>query len=411
MKNITIVIVSHNRVDTLSNLFELLIRADYSGLEVNLVISIDYSGHQDVYDLADCFDWVHGEKIIIKHEKNLGLRHHILFCGDLSLQYDSVIILEDDLLVSPSFYLYAKAALEFYKNNSNIAGISLYHNEHNESTELPFEFIDEGYDTYFVKAPSSWGQLWTSKQWESFKIWYDKGQQVLDVDFLPDNVIAWPETSWKKYFCKYLIETQSYFVFPKTAFTTNSGAIGEHHSEITGLHQASLSIQKDNFKFPRIEDTINVYDQFFEILPESINSIENLDLKDIEIDVFGTKPTHKIKTKYMLSSRVCKTPIRAYKVTYYPVNLNVLKGLKLIDNSQAELHLGLTQSFENSINPNFIDLFVSLTDKKIKESIENEYLKQLIMTDIYRIGHRLVRVLKALPFNLGSTLLKKLNSK
>ena len=90
----------------------------------------------------------------------------------------------------------------------------------------------------------------------------------------------------------------------------------------------------------------------------------------------------------------------------------VIPGYKeKIGRAQAELHLGLTQSFENSINPNFIDLFVSLTDKKIKESIENEYLKQLIMTDIYRIGHRLVRVLKALPFNLGSTLLKKLNSK
>jgi hypothetical protein len=411
MKNITIVIVSHNRVDTLSNLFELLIRADYSGLEVNLVISIDYSGHQDVYDLADCFDWVHGEKIIIKHEKNLGLRHHILFCGDLSLQYDSVIILEDDLLVSPSFYLYAKAALEVYKNDSNIAGISLYHNEHNESTELPFEVIDEGYDTYFMKVPCSWGQLWTATHWEGFRSWYDKGQQVLDVDYLPDNVIAWPETSWKKYFYKYLIENNTFFVYPKKSFTTNSGAIGEHHSEITGLHQASLSIQKDNFKFPKIEDTINVYDQFFEILPESINSIENLDLKDIEIDVFGTKPTHKIKTKYMLSSRVCKTPIRAYKVTYYPVNLNVLKGLKLIDNSQAELHLGLTQSFENSINPNFIDLFVSRTDKKIKESIENKYLKQLVKTDIYRVGHRIISILNTLPFNLGSILLKKMNSK
>ena len=411
MCNPTIVVLAYNRQNSLKNLLNSLSKAEYDDIEVNVVISIDYSGHHDVYNLADSFDWKNGKKTIIKHEHNLGLREHVLYCGDLSLQYQSVIILEDDLLVSPSFYLYAKAALEVYKNDSNIAGISLYHHEHNESTELPFEVIDEGYDTYFVKAPSSWGQLWTSKQWESFKIWYDIGQQVTENDYLPDNVIAWPETSWKKQFYKYLIENNTFFVYSKKSFTTNSGAIGEHHSEITGLHHSSLSIQKDNFKFPRIEDTINVYDQFFEICPDSINSIENFDLKDIEIDVFGTKPTHKIKTKYMLSSKVCKMPIRAYKVTYYPINLNVLQGLKRIDKTQAELYLGLTQSFENSINPNFIDLFVSLTDKKIKESIENEYLKQLIMTDIYRIGHRLVRVLKALPFNLGSTLLKKLNSK
>tara|TARA_B110000259_G_scaffold186892_1_gene239282 strand:- start:2076 stop:3311 length:1236 start_codon:yes stop_codon:yes gene_type:complete len=410
MTNPTIVVLAYNRQPSLNNLLNSLSKAEYGVDHVNLVISIDYSGRHDVYNLAEDFNWEHGEKIIIKHEKNLGLRHHVLYCGDLSLQYDSVIILEDDLLVSPSFYLYVKAALEFYKNNSNIAGISLYHNEHNESTELPFEFIDEGYDTYFVKAPSSWGQLWTSKQWESFKIWYDIGQQVTENDYLPDNVIAWPETSWKKQFYKYLIENNTFFVYPKKSFTTNSGAIGEHHSEITGLHHSSLSIQKDNFKFPRIEDTINVYDQFFEICPDSINSIENFDLKDIEIDVFGTKPTHKIKTKYMLSSRVCKTPIRAYKVAYYPINLNVLQGLKRIDNSQAHLCIGLTQSFSNRINPNFIDLFVSRTDKKIKESIENKYLKQLLKTDIYRIGHRIIRVLNVLPFGLGSLLLKKLNS-
>ena len=411
MTNPTIVVLAYNRQPSLNNLLNSLSRAEYGVNHVNLVISIDYSGLHDVYNLAEDFNWEHGEKIIIKHEKNLGLRHHVLYCGDLSLQYQSVIILEDDLLVSPSFYLYAKAALEVYKNDSNIAGISLYHHEHNESTELPFEVIDEGYDTYFMKVPCSWGQLWTATHWEGFRSWYDKGQQVLDVDFLPDNVIAWPETSWKKYFCKYLIETQSYFVFPKTAFTTNSGAIGEHHSKITGLHQASLSIQKDNFKFPRIEDTINVYDQFFEILPESINGIDNIDLKDIEVDVFGTKPIYKVKSKYILSSKVCKMPIRAYKAAYYPINLNVLQGLKHIDNSQAHLCIGLTQSFSNRINPNFIDLFVSRTDKKIKESIENKYLKQLVKTDIYRVGHRIISILNTLPFNLGSILLKKMNSK
>jgi hypothetical protein len=410
MTNPSIVIVAYNREKSLANLLSTLSKAEYDNYEVNLVISIDYSGQQEVYDLVDKFDWKNGKKTIINHEHNLGLREHVLYCGDLSLQYDSVIILEDDLLVSPNFYLYAKAALKFYKNNSNIAGISLYHNEHNEATELPFEAIDEGYDTYFVKAPSSWGQLWTSKQWESFKIWYDKGQQVLDVDFLPDNVIAWPETSWKKYFCKYLIETQSYFVFPKTAFTTNSGAIGEHHSKITGLHQASLSIQKDNFKFPRIEDTINVYDQFFEICQDSINSLENFDLKDIEVDVFGTKPIHKVKSKYVLSSKVCKVPIKAYAVTYYPINLNVLQGLKLAHIEDAHLCIGLVESFENTINPNFIELFEAKTDKKIKESIEISHLNQIVKTDVYRIGHRVLRAINAVPFGLGRTLLEKLKS-
>ena len=67
---------------------------------------------------------------------------------------------------------------------------------------MPFEVIDDGYDTYFMKVPSSWGQLWTATHWEGFRSWYDKGQQITENDYLPDNVIAWPETSWKKYFYK-----------------------------------------------------------------------------------------------------------------------------------------------------------------------------------------------------------------
>ena len=115
--NPIIVVVAYSRLNSLENLLDSLSKAQYDDDEVNLVISIDYSGQQDVYNLADSFDWKNGKKIIIRHDHNLGLREHVLYCGDLSLQYESVIILEDDLLVSPSFYLYSKAALEFYSNN------------------------------------------------------------------------------------------------------------------------------------------------------------------------------------------------------------------------------------------------------------------------------------------------------
>ena len=54
-----------------------------------------------------------GIKKIIKHSKNLGLRAHVITCGDLVNIYDNIIVLEDDLFVSPYFYKYANDALNF----------------------------------------------------------------------------------------------------------------------------------------------------------------------------------------------------------------------------------------------------------------------------------------------------------
>ncbi len=49
-----------------------------------------------------------------------------LQCGDLTEKYDAVVVLEDDLVVAEGFMQYVVAAVEAYKNNDEIAGISLY---------------------------------------------------------------------------------------------------------------------------------------------------------------------------------------------------------------------------------------------------------------------------------------------
>ena len=57
MTNPTIVIVAYNRQNALNNLLNSRSRAEYDCDNVNLIISIDYSGQHDVYNLAEDFNW------------------------------------------------------------------------------------------------------------------------------------------------------------------------------------------------------------------------------------------------------------------------------------------------------------------------------------------------------------------
>src|SRR5690606_18705292 len=131
-----------------------LSEARYPSSRVTLVISIDYQdskSHQKVVEIARSFDWKFGEKIVIEHISNMGLRNHILSCGDLSQNYRGVIVLEDDLIVSNEFFNYAIQAIDFHESDQNIAGISLYSYEYEELGWYRFYPLNEGADTHFIQ--------------------------------------------------------------------------------------------------------------------------------------------------------------------------------------------------------------------------------------------------------------------
>ena len=58
----------------------------------------------EVLLLAQDFSWNRGPKHILMAETALGLRGNILRCGDLTERHAGLIVLEDDLWLSPAFY-------------------------------------------------------------------------------------------------------------------------------------------------------------------------------------------------------------------------------------------------------------------------------------------------------------------
>jgi hypothetical protein len=324
-----IVIVAYNRADSLQRLLQSLLFA--RGIsDARLIISIDNQEphNQDVKALAESFDWPYGEKEVRYQKEHLGLKKHILQCGDLSQEFGSVIVLEDDLFVSPYFYSYAIAAQKYYDEDKQIAGISLYNQPRQEAEELPFTPIADESDVYFLQLPSSLGQLWTEGQWRQFRKWFDKDPDLSKIP-IPHYIFRWPETSWKKYFAAYLMDSEKYFVYPRISLTTNFFDAGTHMSDASSHSgQSPLRLFNSEPRFLELKESNCVYDMSLELHSDLVNklAVEKI-YYEFELDLYGSKEIDKIKAPYVITSRPCNNPIKGFRRALKPHEVNVILNL------------------------------------------------------------------------------------
>lgn len=260
--NPAIVVVAYNRPQALKGLLASLLRAEYQGNDIPLVISIDGGGISEVVAIAEAFEWPFGKKIIRKQSSQLGLKQHILACVKLTKEHDNIILLEDDLEVAEGYYQFAIDALAVYGNDEAIAGISLYSYATTESDFSDFKAPSNGLDSYLMQFPSSWGQAWTVGQWLGFEVWLGNNPNP-DFGKLPNYIQRWGNQSWKKLFALYLIETGKFFVYPKSSFTTNKGYAGTHFAQQLTLFDVPLHSGPNLTLTPL--DTLKKYDANFRL--------------------------------------------------------------------------------------------------------------------------------------------------
>jgi hypothetical protein len=376
-----------------------LANADYGGYTgVPLVISIDYSGHDECGRIAEEFSWPFGPKAVLKHSENLGLREHIIRCGGLTDSYEGVILLEDDLFVSPAFYDYAQQAYDFYKDESQVAGIALYNYHFNETALCPFEPLSDGYDNYFMQVPCSSGQLWTRGQWYAFESYLEINDTVRVG--LPVNVSKWPDkTSWKKFFYKYLIHSGKYFVYPRIGLTTNFGDIGEHFSKRVTVWQSPISIQRKSFRFSMLNDSLSLYDSYFELAKEACGRLFP-DMADISFDINGTKDLQHIDTEFLISSKRCNSPIRKYAVSLYPYENNVILGV-VNEDPDVYISYGRTRDFVNEVDFKRLPLDIARVFYN-SDLITQQGREEVYRTHEYKIGSKIFS-----PFRKGRLIFRR----
>lgn len=370
MNKIGICIIAYNRIDSLKRVLLSLEQAYYN-VEVPLIISIDKSNSDAVEQFANQYIWNFGEKKVIAHPENLGLRKHVLKCGELLNNYDALIVLEDDISVAPSYYYYAKQCVEKYKDNQDIAGISLYNFPINYINRLPFYPIQSDSDVYLMKCAQSWGQVWMKKQWNEFIDWYkDNSEEFNEQPHLPQNICNWPKSSWLKYHTKYCIENNKYFVYPYVSLSTNNSDKGTHVGKQNTMFQSYMLLgEKKTFN---LNPTVK-YDGFFE--NENIINSFNINDSNICIDFYGDK-MNKQNCRYWLSRKIMNYQIvRSYALTYKPYELNIILDNKGQDIFLYDTNKPYKQNIKKKHETDLYYLYKIISIKSLIKRILKSYLK------------------------------------
>ena len=301
-KKIGIIAIGYNRHGSLKRLLYFLEKANYSVSSVPLIISLDYCDDYKIKEYANEFQWIHGEKTVCFSNSRLGLRNHVLKCGNYINEYelDAAVVFEDDIVPAWDYYTYVRQAVECFGDDEQIAGIALYSHKKNPNGREPFQPAYSQYDNYFMQYACSWGQVWTKKQWNCFYEWYLEHKEELFCQItVPSNVCGWPESSWLKYYIKYCVERRKYFVYPYVALATNFNEAGTHVKETENSFQIPiLEGKKENYFFGNLDEAIK-YDAFF----ERIGLGKTLGVREEElcIDLYGKQPKHR-NCRYWLTS-------------------------------------------------------------------------------------------------------------
>ncbi|WP_167882530.1 methyltransferase, TIGR04325 family [Leptospira meyeri] len=99
--------------------------------------------------------------LIIERSENFGLAKSILDgVTEVLKKFNSVIVLEDDILVGPHFLNYMNSGLEKYKNEEKVASIHAYNYPMNT------QGLEE---SFFIKGADCWGWATWKRVWDQFE--------------------------------------------------------------------------------------------------------------------------------------------------------------------------------------------------------------------------------------------------
>jgi hypothetical protein len=160
-----IVIFGYKRPDSLRITIESLLNCQYANQSELFIFCDGPKNIKDIKAVTEVRDYLQNVKgfknITLKFsEKNRGLAQSIIEgVSKIHETYDSVIVLEDDLVVSANFLVYMNKALDFYRDNKKIFSIAGY--------SIPITKAENyKYDVYFTPRASSWGWASWKDRWE-----------------------------------------------------------------------------------------------------------------------------------------------------------------------------------------------------------------------------------------------------
>lgn len=321
---IAFVVPAFNRGESLLSTFNSILDCvSNAKISPDIIISID---DYEFFPYKKTLDSISYSNLKLIKQKKLGLKNHILKLGDLTFNYDYIIILEDDVVVNPYLLSFL---LPLINNNSipdNVAAISLYNFEFGDFTNYPIDVSQHSSFWNYVQSMSSWGQvIWKSK-WIAFKSFLN--QSSFDFQSLPHQMQCWSQNSWKKLYNLWLLENDLFVMFPSKALsTTTNGKNGTHIKE----HCYNSSFSNLHIKHPcnhyHILESAVYYDHFLELnLSKSLLLPHYLMKFDIESDLCGLKSIKSFNKRFILTLRKQKKFIFSWSLKNNSVFYSLYKN-------------------------------------------------------------------------------------
>jgi len=191
---------------------------------------------------------------------NRGLANSII-SGVTSVieKYGKVIVLEDDLIVTPNFLTFMNQTLDFYKENADVFSISGF--------SLPLKAPENfKYDVYFLPRACSWGWAtwkekwqqvdWTISDYNTFsrnkKSIADFNNGGSDLSGMLKKQMEGKIDSWAIRWCYNQFKMHSYTAYPVISKVNNMGFNSEAtNTYVYNRHKTNLDLEGgDTFNLP-----------------------------------------------------------------------------------------------------------------------------------------------------------------
>eukprot|EP00002_Diphylleia_rotans_P023890 TRINITY_DN4706_c0_g1_i1.p1 TRINITY_DN4706_c0_g1~~TRINITY_DN4706_c0_g1_i1.p1 ORF type:complete len:302 (+),score=58.06 TRINITY_DN4706_c0_g1_i1:119-1024(+) len=221
-------VLTCDRAESLTRLLNSIASAEYNGDIVDIDFYIDYTKklreNQVVLKVAQDFQWSHGSKTIHERVINAGVYGQWLEAWSPLSNTEYAFFLEDDLELSPLYYVWLKQAVEKYHNREiypELYGISLQRQHVIAQTRHPKGSfpVQNGNRLFAYHLLGTWGMLFFPDDWIVFRAWF-KGR-LQDPSFQPlvpglittDWYLELGNKAWEQWVTRWVYETNKYCLY------------------------------------------------------------------------------------------------------------------------------------------------------------------------------------------------------
>ncbi|EFJ14348.1 hypothetical protein SELMODRAFT_120665 [Selaginella moellendorffii] len=276
---IVVNIITQNRVGSLNRLLQSLASAHYLGDKIHMTFNMDSKVDAPTLELVHAFQWPHGRKIVRRRIIPGGLIRAVSESWYPAHDHEYGLLLEDDIEVSPFYYMWLKYALLTYVYSTTgptvpipeLGSIALYTPRLVEVVKERPKWNATDYfkalhpnTPYLHQLPCSWGALFFPKHWREFYKYmgsrYTEDAKANPVQIPRSRTNGW-QASWKKFLIDLMYLRGYVSLYPnfpnQTSFSTNHMEPGAHIAAVDN----SLSHKREDFTVPLMEE------DFWKILP------------------------------------------------------------------------------------------------------------------------------------------------